>query len=406
MLSKLENEVYDPLIPFTYGLKSPESRRQYPQRFKVFLDFLKFNGNLAKQARKFWQVAKNNPRWAEENLMKFITVQNKRADSGEISPSTIPNYYKATKLFCEMNEITLNWKKIAKGLPRVRDAANDRAPTVQEIQRLVQYPDRRIRPIVFLMASSGIRIGAFDYLQWKHIKSICNDNDEIVAAKITVYAGDSEQYYSFMTAEAYNSLKEWMEFRSSYGEQIGEDSWIMRDIWQTTNITYGANLGLATYPKKLKSSGIRRLIERALWEQGLRRPLEDGKKRHEWKAAHGFRKFYKTRTEQIMKPINVEITMGHDIGVSASYYKPTEREVLQDYLKAVDSLTIETSKSVLEKRVRELSEKSKENVYILEGRLKEKEDDMEILKKHDKLHDEAIAKLVDLVTALQRGKEK
>jgi hypothetical protein len=75
-------------------------------------------------------------------------------------------------------------------------------------------------------------------------------------------------------------------------------------------------------------------------------------------------------------------------------------------LKAVDSLTIETSKSALDKRVRELSEKSKENEYILEGRLKEKEQEMEILKEHDKLHGEAIAKLVDLVSSLQRGKAK
>jgi hypothetical protein len=321
MLSRQENEEYDPLVPFTYGLKSPESRRQYPQRFKVFLDFLKLQGRLIEQAKKFWLTAKNNPRWAEDNLMKFITVQNERADLGEISPSTIPNYYKATKLFCEMNEITLNWKKIAKGLPRVRDAANDRAPTIQEIQKLVKYPDRRIKPIVFLMASSGIRIGAFDCLQWKHVVPIYSDNNDIVAAKITVYAGDNEQYYAFTTPEAYNSLKDWMDFRSSYREKISGDSWIMRDIWKTTNISYGANLGLAMYPKKLKSSGIRRLIERALWEQRLRLPLAEGKKRHEWKAAHGFRKFYKTRTEQIMKPINVEITMGHDIGVSTNRQK-------------------------------------------------------------------------------------
>ena len=36
-----------------------------------------------------------------------------------------------------------------------------------------------------------------------------------------------------------------------------------------------------------------------------------------------------------MKPINVEATMGHDLGISQSYWKPTEREVLDDYLKAV-----------------------------------------------------------------------
>jgi hypothetical protein len=54
-----------------------------------------------------------------------------------------------------------------------------------------------------------------------------------------------------------------------------------------------------------------------------------------------------------MKPINVEITMGHDIGVSASYYKPTEREVLEDYLKAVELLTINGHSKLLLKQIRD-----------------------------------------------------
>ena len=135
------------------------------------------------------------------------------------------------------------------------------------------------------MVSSGIRIGAWDYLQWKHVTPILDEKGQTIAAKLLVYAGDPEEYYSFITPEAYDSLKDWMDFRASYGEKISGESWIMHDIWQTTNITYGANLGLATYPRKLKSSE----IKRALWEEGLRHPLSEGVRRHEWKAAHGFR---------------------------------------------------------------------------------------------------------------------
>jgi integrase len=274
-----------------------------------------------------------------------MSFQHERVRQGKISEATIPNYYKAVKLFCEMNDLVLNWKKITRGMPRVRQAANDRAPTIDEIQKLVEYPDRRIKPIVYIMASSGIRIGAWDYLRWKHVIPMTNNSGEIIAAKLIVYAGDREEYYAFITPEAYSSLKEWIDFRASYGEKITGESWVMRDIWQTTNIDYGAKWGLATNPKKLKSSGIKRLLERGLWEQGIRQPLAQGTKRHEWKAAHGFRKFYKSRAEQVMKPINVELTMGHNIGISASYYKPRIHEVLEDYLKAVDLLTIHGDKA-------------------------------------------------------------
>jgi hypothetical protein len=45
--------------------------------------------------------------------------------------------------------LNLVWKKIARGMARVRKAANDRAPTLEEIQCLIKYPDRRIKPIVY-----------------------------------------------------------------------------------------------------------------------------------------------------------------------------------------------------------------------------------------------------------------
>jgi hypothetical protein len=357
-LSVIEEQHQDPMTIFLYALKAPESKRQYPRRFKMFLDYLSLKGTIQEQAKQFLINARANPQWAQDNLIHFIAYQNERVSRGEISPSTIPNYYRATKLFCEMNDLTLSWKKIARGLAKVRKAANDRAPTLEELRQLVEYPDRRIKPIVYTMASSGIRIGAWDYLQWKHVTPLTNQNEEVIAAKLLVYPGDHEQYYTFITPEAYTALKEWMDFRTQYGEKINGDSWVMRDLWQTTNMNYGAKFGLATFPKKLKSSGIKRLIEHALWEQGIRHRLAPGVRRHEWKAAHGIRKYYKSRTEQVMRPINVYITMGHDIGISESYYKPSEREVLDDYLKAVDLLTINSDKLILQKQVLELKEEN------------------------------------------------
>jgi hypothetical protein len=46
----------------------------------------------------------------------------------------------------------------------------------------------------------------------------------------------------------------------------------------------GARWGLATSPKKLTSIAIKRLLFRALIEQGIREQLPKGVKRYEWKG--------------------------------------------------------------------------------------------------------------------------
>jgi hypothetical protein len=53
------------------------------------------------------------------------------------------------------------------------------------------------------MVSSGIHLGAWDYLQWKHIHPIRDENGAVIAGKLCVYAGDIEEYYSFITTESY-----------------------------------------------------------------------------------------------------------------------------------------------------------------------------------------------------------
>ena len=152
--------------------------------------------------------------------MRFIEFHKIKVIRGEKVAGTVINYYRAFKLFCEMNDFQLSWKKISKGLPKARKSSNDRAPTLDEIKKLIEYPDRRIRPIIFVMCSSGIRLGAWDYLKWKDVVPIHDEENEIIAAKLVVYRGEPEEYYSFITPEAYNAVKEWMNFRISYGEVI------------------------------------------------------------------------------------------------------------------------------------------------------------------------------------------
>ena len=96
-------------------------------------------------------------------------------------------------------------------------------------------------------------------------------------------------------------------------------------------------------------------MEDALWSQGVRKRLEPGKRRHEFQTDHGYRKWFKTQCELAgMKSINIEVLMGHSIGISDSYYRIPETELLKDYLKALDLLTVNED-NILRHQVTELS---------------------------------------------------
>lgn len=204
---KLVCELTGALDSFMYALKSPDTQRQYPIRLRIFFNFLQVQGDtVEEQAVVFLDKVIIKREWsAEDCLIRFITYNKQRVADGTLAAGTLSNYAMIVKLFYEMNNIIINWKRISRGLPKSRIVASDRAPSIEEIQTLVQYPDRRIKPLVYTMFSSGIRLGAWNYLKWKHIVPIPNGNG---VAKIIVYAGEPEEYYSFISAEAYNALKE------------------------------------------------------------------------------------------------------------------------------------------------------------------------------------------------------
>jgi hypothetical protein len=99
----------NPLSQFLYALKAPETKRQWPNRLKIVFNFLGLHGDLDEQAKQFMNLCKEGGMTTTQNrLIEFISYQVQRSQKGEISLSTIPNYLKAIKLFCEMNDIQVS----------------------------------------------------------------------------------------------------------------------------------------------------------------------------------------------------------------------------------------------------------------------------------------------------------
>lgn len=89
---------------------------------------------------------------------------------------------------CEMNDVILNWKKLKKFIKSEKTDneinGKDRGHTHEEIQKILEFSDKRLRTAFLVLASTGIRIGALQSIRIADLERIDN------LYKITVYRID------------------------------------------------------------------------------------------------------------------------------------------------------------------------------------------------------------------------
>lgn len=106
----------DPMAAFTYALKASESKRQYPRRFKIFLDYLNLKGTLVEQAEQFYLKASKDPLWCEQNLMAFVEYEKGRAtETNDIHTTTSMAVLNKFMCICKSDHIVkhiINCKEI------------------------------------------------------------------------------------------------------------------------------------------------------------------------------------------------------------------------------------------------------------------------------------------------------
>ncbi len=246
------------------------------------------------------------------------------------SRRTIRSYLTGVKHFYIMNDNTsINWGKMRKFLGKVQTTTknNDKLYSKEQLQRLMEVATERERIAFLLMLSAGLRIGTLPELK---VGDLVKMNEEALY-KIRVYSGTSSEYITFCSPECSTAIDSYLELRKRKGEEITPDSPLL------------ATLG--DDPRPLKLNSIISLLNRVLLDAGIRIQGDTKYRRHRVARFHSFRKHYNTCLAKAgVKPALKEVLMGHYVGLESSYLRPTEDELLTEFIKAIDLLTISEEK--------------------------------------------------------------
>jgi integrase len=326
-------------LNFVNALRSPATKTVYINSLKRYMNYVKVT-----EVDSLLETY--SPKIIEAQLIDYI--MSLRQDS--ISYSTIKYLVAPIFTFYQLNDILLNKKKVFRYLGEFKRVVKDKAYTIEQIRQALQNADQRMRMIILLLASTGCRIGALPALTLGNLTKI----PDYGLYKITFYEGTNNEYYSFCTREAAQTgIESYLLYRQRCGEKISfsqdlnrwepEDTPLIRLSFDGTD-----SLQASRRVKPIALQGLRMALSLHLVRSGLRQvehPTEHSKRvRKPIKMANGFRKHViSTFIDAGLNHEIRELLVDHATGLDASYFRPSEKQVIEEYLKAEPYLTIDPS---------------------------------------------------------------
>lgn len=196
---------------------------------------------------------------------------------------------------------------------------SDRAPTKEELRRLLIHSNLKMKTFILLAVSSGIRVGALVKLRWRDLDF--DQYGDIVLINVPPeLSKNNNGYYTFATPEAKEVLMEWK--RRAYREHIFP-KWSYMGMYMVW----------------------RRLISRT--------GLTEKSKRNYVIHPHTLRKFFRTALDYAgVREDTRELLMGHGSSgdYREAYYRPVMDRVAMEYRRAIPYLTIMREEDTSDRR--------------------------------------------------------
>lgn len=341
------------LVVFEKYCRSEATKEHYRYWFNDFLGWCKTNIEPMITGEGLLQLKEI----ALQEMVEDYVMEKRKG----LSPNTLPLPIASLRLFFDMQDKVLNWKRIKKMIPTQVKKAGYSAYQNDDIKNmLVSAGSKRNRAIVHFLASTGCRIGAMPDLKIKHLANMSDG-----CKSILFYEGSNEEYFGFLTQEAGKILDEYLAERRKDGEYLTENSPIFR-----------AEYSVGIQPVKvLTLRGIESVLERLVKEAGSRKKIN--KVRCNIMSAHGFRKRYASiikLNNKISWAVS-ERLLGHKSYLDPSYFVPTKENLFEEFKKVIADLTVDDSERErlrrieAENKVSELETEKDKRISELEGKI-------------------------------------
>ena len=328
------------LLIFEESIKSKATRQNYLDHLGRFLKFT----NL----KDYDSILQIDPDQLQTILEDYV-IHLKNT----VSPNSVPIYMTGVKHFCIMNRLKIYWEIIHKMFPERVKQSGQKAWTNEHVQKMLEFnTSKRNKAIIHFMASTGARIGVFNYpLQMQHLQKMDGG-----CLAVLIYAEEPEEYFAFLTPEASTALREYHDERKSDNEKFYPDTPIFRTRYRLgieKTVPVGRNAVISMIFRSINRSGIKRIRIH---------------KHFDIQMDHGFRKRFNI-TLKLDNNVNSNIAekiMGHSVTIplDGAYLPSNDPRVIkkcfEEFKKAIPELTIDGTARMQA----ELKQKEKENTDL------------------------------------------
>jgi integrase len=202
---------------FIEGLRSPVTKAAYSYALQKYMNYLGINNpdELLMQ--------RENPMFIQTQIIDYLILLKNPPHS--LRYATRSQYLAAVMTFYDLNEVALNKKKIYRYLGEEERPIENRAYTTDEIRKMLEVSDERVRAILLFLVSTGVRIRAIIELNLQDLVKV----PEYDLYRVIVYSESRERYITFTTPEATKAIDVYLEYRKRYGEKLTPNSPVFRD---------------------------------------------------------------------------------------------------------------------------------------------------------------------------------